>query len=42
MIIHRMWIEFKGSTEWVRNGYYLFGFIPLYLSDSSPRKRIRK
>lgn len=42
MIIKKVWIErktFKSTGEWQREGWYLFGIIPLYIRDSGPRER---
>lgn len=39
MIVKNRWIlthHFE-SQKWVREGWYLFGIIPLYLRDVTPR-----
>lgn len=41
MIIHKTWLQTKhgGRLEWQREGWYLFGFLPLYVRDLGPRER---
>jgi hypothetical protein len=46
MIVYKQWIvrvrykHFSGvKDEWAREGWFLFGFIPLYIRDLSPRGR---
>lgn len=41
MIIRKMWLQSikNGGPEWIREGWYLFGFIPLYIQDLAPRGR---
>ncbi len=41
MIVKKVWIQVRdqGAFEWEREGWYLFGFIPLYIRDSAPRGR---
>jgi len=43
MIIKRKWLQTAagGLREWPMEGWYLFGLIPLYIRDCSPRKRRR-
>lgn len=42
MIIKKVWLQtrFGGVGEWEREGWYLFGFLPLYIRDTGPRARI--
>lgn len=42
MIVKRVWIQHYGHREWAREGWYLFGFIPLLVLDKSPRARINR
>lgn len=43
MIVKKIWMEVRGSgPEWAREGWYLFGVIPLYIKDKSPRERRRR
>lgn len=41
IIVKKRWLEARrgGLIEWMREGYYLFGFIPLYVRDLQPRER---
>jgi hypothetical protein len=41
MIVKRKWLatENGGVREWPVEGWYLFGFIPLYIRDMGPRYR---
>lgn len=39
MITKRIWRQQKGSREWIMEGWYLFGFIPLYTRDLTARER---
>lgn len=41
MIVKKKWLQVRygGSLEWPREGWYLFGFIPLYIRDLGPRER---
>lgn len=41
MIIKKIWLQRRngGLNEWQREGWYLFGFLPLYVRDSGPRER---
>ena len=42
MLVKRIWLEREGKgmfiREWHREGWYLFGFIPLYIRDLSVRE----
>lgn len=41
MIVKKIWIQqdkYK-LREWAMEGWYLFGFIPLYIRDLTPRRR---
>jgi hypothetical protein len=41
VIIKRMWTEsssnYATAPTWIREGWYLFGFIPLYVRDVTAR-----
>lgn len=39
MIVKKIWVHSgdKFGTSWTREGYYLFGFIPLFIRDTSTR-----
>ena len=44
MIVKKKWLQLDnrdGSrvAEWKREGWYLFGFIPIYLRDLEARER---
>ena len=41
MIIKRVWLQVAegGLREWRREGWYLFGVLPLYIRDIDPRER---
>jgi hypothetical protein len=43
VIQKKMWLQSaitKGKyREWSMEGWFLFGFIPLYVRDTAPRKR---
>lgn len=40
MIIKKIWLQRRRiGTEWTREGWYLFGILPLYIRDMGPRKR---
>lgn len=39
MIIKRIWLRSVGSREWTLEGWFLLGFIPLYIRDCAPRGR---
>lgn len=41
MIIKKKWIQVRkgGLVEWEREGWYLFGLIPLYIHDLNVRER---
>ena len=41
MIIHKSWLAHRrgGMLEWQREGWYLFGLLPLYIRDCQPRGR---
>lgn len=41
MIIYKTWLQSKGPVEWQRDGWYLFGFLPLLVRDLGPRGRVR-
>lgn len=38
MIVKRKWLQGDkyGCREWEREGWYLFGIIPLYIRDLTP------
>lgn len=40
MIIKKVWLQTYKTREWQRSGWYLLGFIPLYIRDDQPRGRI--
>jgi hypothetical protein len=44
MIIHKRWIQQSkvGPLEWEMEGWYLFGFIPLFKRDLQLRGRFGK
>lgn len=37
MIIYKMWVEVNGSRVWRREGWFLFGVVPLYIRDLTVR-----
>ncbi len=44
MLVHKFWKEKRswsakgpGPDEWLREGWFLFGFIPLYIRDRQNR-----
>jgi hypothetical protein len=41
MLIKKVWIQTTkfGMREWQREGWYLFGFLPLYVRDCHHRGR---
>lgn len=43
MVIHKEWLAGKGEwparREWRREGWFLFGLIPLYIRDIDTRGR---
>lgn len=41
MLVKKVWLEVRknGLVEWERQGWYLFGLIPLYIRDMGPRER---
>lgn len=41
MIVKKIWTAHThgGTHEWYREGFYLFGFIPLYIRDLTTRER---
>jgi hypothetical protein len=45
MIIKKVWIQPRHINadfvkgEWTREGWYLFGIIPLYIRDMTPREK---
>lgn len=41
MLVKKVWIQTAamGLREWQVEGWYLFGFIPLYVRDCGPRRR---
>jgi hypothetical protein len=43
MVIKRVWIEEADCGGWGsrREGWFLFGIIPLYVRDMEPRRRKR-
>lgn len=43
MIIKKRWLQTSrfGTVEWEREGWYLFGLIPLYIRDLRPRSRFK-
>jgi hypothetical protein len=41
MLTKRRWLQCKGYVEWEREGWYLFGFIPLFIRDLGLRGRVR-
>ncbi len=40
MIVKRVWKQTSqgGLVSWYREGWYLFGFIPLYVRDLTDRR----
>lgn len=46
MLVHKLWISTRkwphGSVKdkWLREGWFLFGFIPLYIRDRQNRKQL--
>ena len=44
MIVHKFWKASRGSgylrDQWLREGWFLFGFIPLYIRDRQNRERL--
>lgn len=40
MIVKKIWYQTRkgGLPEWQREGWYLFGFIPLYIRDMGSRE----
>ena len=42
MIVKKMWLEHYGNREWAREGWYLLGFLPLYIRDMAPRERRKR
>lgn len=45
MIVHKFWkakrkIGTYVSDTWLREGWFLFGFIPLYIRDRENRERL--
>ncbi len=44
MIVYKRWMQQtkNGSREWEREGWFLFGFIPLLLRDINLRGRFGK
>ncbi len=44
MIIKKVWLQVSTNNawrEWKREGWYLFGVIPLYIRDVDERERRR-
>lgn len=39
MIRYKIWIQGRRSREWRMDGWFLFGFIPLWIRDCAPRGR---
>ena len=41
MITKRVWIQTvpRSGREWLREGWYLFGILPLYVRDLTARER---
>ncbi len=42
MIIKKVWVQVRDGGlphEWYREGWYLFGFLPLYVRDMTGRDR---
>ncbi len=39
MIVKKKWVHVgdKFGTSWTREGYYLFGILPLFIRDTSTR-----
>lgn len=44
MIVKKVWLQCRpgGLSEWEREGWYLFGIVPLYIRDNGPRKRVAR
>ncbi len=48
MIVKRVWLQTStryrggvcGTASWYRHGWYLFGFIPLYVRDITDRNAL--
>jgi hypothetical protein len=41
MIVKKIWMQSRiRGPEWMREGWYLCGFIPLYIRDVGPRRRV--
>lgn len=40
MIVKRVWMETRGGAEYRREGWYLFGIVPLYLRDMTASRRV--
>lgn len=44
MIVHKMWKarrkmgRYRADDIWLREGWFLFGFIPLYIRDCQERE----
>jgi hypothetical protein len=39
MIIHKLWKAKRGYDTWLREGWFLFGLIPLYVRDVQNREK---
>jgi hypothetical protein len=43
MIVYKCWYEVRNDyhhyDKWLREGWFLFGFIPLYIRDRQNRER---
>lgn len=37
MIVHKMWTATKGRDYWRREGWFLFGVVPLFIRDVTAR-----
>ena len=37
VILKKIWVEQRGRVRFRREGWYLFGWLPLYVRDMSPR-----
>jgi hypothetical protein len=40
MIFYRQWIERGGRVHWMRDGWFLFGFIPLFVAVFLPSRSL--
>jgi hypothetical protein len=44
MIIKKIWLRSAPSStlEWHQEGWFLFGILPLYVRDMTPRGRVTR